>query len=119
MVKESDSTIKVGDTITVQAGGVAQEIKVVGILSDCPFSNTDGVGIIICSEDSFRQITGLSDFTVIDIQLVRGVSDSEVSSIHQMVGTQYTFSDEPIGKQQSRGALYYMLQIFLSMVFSS
>ena len=112
VVKESDSTIKVGDTITVQAGGVAQEIKVVGILSDCPFSNTDGVGIIICSEDSFRQITGLSDFTVIDIQLVRGVSDSEVSSIHQMVGTQYTFSDERLGNSSTRG-IYYCFNLFV------
>ena len=36
VVKESDSTIKVGDTITIQADGTLQEIEIVGILSDCP-----------------------------------------------------------------------------------
>lgn len=112
VVKESDSTIKVGDTITIQAGGTLQEIEIVGILSDCPFSNAAGVGLIICSEDSFRQMTGLTDFTVIDIQLVRGVSDSEVSAIHQMVGTQYTFSDERLGNSSTRG-IYYCFNLFI------
>ena len=112
VVKESDSTIKVGDTITIQAGGTLQEIEIVGILSDCPFSNAAGVGLIICSEDSFRQMTGLTDFTVIDIQLVRGVSDSEVNAIHQMVGTQYTFSDERLGNSSTRG-IYYCFNLFV------
>jgi len=112
VVKESDSTIKVGDTITIQAGGTPQEIEIVGILSDCPFSNAAGVGLIICSEDSFRQMTGLTDFTVIDIQLVRGASDSEVNAIHQMVGTQYTFSDERLGNSSTRG-IYYCFNLFI------
>ena len=112
VVKESDSTIKVGDTITIQADGTLQEIEIVGILSDCPFSNAAGVGLIICSEDSFRQMTGLTDFTVIDIQLVRGVSDSEVNAIHQMVGTQYTFSDERLGNSSTRG-IYYCFNLFV------
>jgi putative ABC transport system permease protein len=112
VVKKSDSTIKVGDTITIQAGGTLQEIEIVGILSDCPFSNAAGVGLIICSEDSFRQMTGLTDFTVIDIQLVRGVSDSEVNAIHQMVGTQYTFSDERLGNSSTRG-IYYCFNLFV------
>ena len=112
VVKESDSTIKVGDTITIQAGGTPQEIEIVGLLSDCPFSNAAGVGLIICSEDSFRQMTGLTDFTVIDIQLVRGSSDSEVNAIHQMVGTQYTFSDERLGNSSTRG-IYYCFNLFI------
>ena len=112
VVKESDSTIKVGDTITIQAGGTPQEIEIVGILSDCPFSNAAGVGLIICSEDSFRQMTGLTDFTVIDIQLVRGAFDSEVNAIHQMVGTQYTFSDERLGNSSTRG-IYYCFNLFI------
>lgn len=112
VVKESDSTIKVGDTITIQADGTPQEIEIVGILSDCPFSNAAGVGLIICSEDSFRQMTGLTDFTVIDIQLVRGASDSEVNAIHQMVGTQYTFSDERLGNSSTRG-VYYCFNLFV------
>ena len=112
VVKESDSAIQVGDVVNVQIGGMPREIEIVGILSDCPFSNAAGVGIIICSEDSFRQMTGLANFTVIDIQLVRGASDSEVNAIHQMVGTQYTFSDERLGNSSTRG-IYYCFNLFV------
>jgi putative ABC transport system permease protein len=112
VVKESDSAIQVGDVVSVQIGGMPREIEIVGILSDCPFSNATGVGIIICSEDSFRQMTGLANFTVIDIQLVRGASDSEVNAIHQMVGTQYTFSDERLGNSSTRG-IYYCFNLFV------
>ena len=112
LVKETASTVQVGDIITVQAGGRAQELKIAGILSDCPFSNTAGTGIVICSEDTFRQMTGLSNYTVLDIQLNSGTSDSEVNAIHQMVGTQYTFSDERLGNSSTRG-IYYCFILFV------
>ena len=112
VVKETASTVQVGDIITVQAGGRAQELKIAGILSDCPFSNAAGTGIVICSEDTFRQMTGLSNYTVLDIQLNSGTSDSEVNAIHQMVGTQYTFSDERLGNSSTRG-IYYCFNLFV------
>ena len=112
VVKETASTVQVGDIITVQAGGRTQEIKIAGILSDCPFSNAAGTGIVICSEDTFRQMTGLSNYTVLDIQLNSGTSDSEVNAIHRIVGTQYTFSDERLGNSSTRG-VYYCFNLFV------
>lgn len=112
VVKETASTAQVGDIITVQAGGRAQELKIAGLLSDCPFSNAAGTGIVICSEDTFRQMTGLSNYTVLDIQLNSETSDSEANAIHQMVGTQYTFSDERLGNSSTRG-IYYCFNLFV------
>lgn len=61
------------------------------MLSDCPFYNADDVGTIICSEDTFRQITGQSDYTIIDIQLTRRATDNDVTAIHQMIGYEFIF----------------------------
>ncbi|WP_302620275.1 ABC transporter permease, partial [uncultured Oscillibacter sp.] len=65
-----------------------------------------------CSEDTFRQMTGLSNYTVLDIQLNSGTSDSEVNAIHRIVGTQYTFSDERLGNSSTRG-IYYCFNLFV------
>lgn len=39
------------------------------MLSDCPFNNRTEVGKLICSEDTFRKLTGEKDYTIIDMQL--------------------------------------------------
>lgn len=112
IVNEPDNLIQVGDIISLQIGGRSQQIEIVGMLSDCPFSNASGVGIVICSEDTFRQMTGQVNYTVIDIQLARGTSDSQVNAIHQAVGTQYTFSDERLGNSSTQG-VYYCFNLFV------
>ena len=57
-------------------------------------------------------MTGLSNYTVLDIQLDSGTSDSEVNAIHRIVGTQYTFSDERLGNSSTRG-IYYCFNLFV------
>lgn len=42
-------------------------------------------------------ITGQSDYTIIDIQLNRNVTDSDVNTIRQMAGTDVIFSEEHMG----------------------
>ena len=49
----------------------SKEIQIVGMLSDCPFYSAAGVGTIICSEDTFEQITGESKYTVIDVDVYK------------------------------------------------
>lgn len=53
------------------------------MLSDCPFNNAADVETIICSENTFQNITGQSDYTIIDMQLNRNATDNEVNTIHQ------------------------------------
>lgn len=69
----------------MNTNGQSKEIQIVGMLSDCPFYSAAGVGTIICSEDTFEQITGESKYTVIDVQLVKGTTDEDVYVIRQMV----------------------------------
>lgn len=112
IVYEPQNTIKVGDTVRLNVNGQTAEIKIAGMLSECPFNNAADVGTIICSENTFRQITGESDYTIIDVQLTSKASDEDVNKIQSMAGSGYTFSDERIANQSTRG-IYYCFWLFI------
>ena len=113
VVYEPETTIQVGDTITLDIGGKAQQIQISGMLSTAPFGNAnDGTVLLICSEDTFRQFTGTSDYTVIDIQLTNKATNEDVHAIQQMAGTSYTFSDERMSNSSVKGS-YYSFCLFL------
>ncbi len=112
IVYEPQSTIEVGDTVIIDIQGKETEIEIIGTLSDCPFNNAADIETIICSENTFQMITGQSDYTIIDIQLSRNVTDTDVNTIRQMVGTDVTFSDERMGNESTRG-VYYCMWLFL------
>lgn len=112
IVYEAQNTIEVGDTVIISIGGQTAEIKIVGMLSASPFNNATDVGTIICSEDTFRQITGQSDYTIIDMQLSDRSTDSDVNAIHQNFGNGYTFVDKRIDNSSTLG-IYYCVWLFL------
>ena len=99
------SEIQVGDTVTLMIDGQPSEITITGMVSECPFNTPDG-DIIICSEDTFRQLTGAEDYTIIDIQLTGKATDDDVDAIRSQVETGCTFSDQRIDKQSVLGANY-------------
>lgn len=112
IVYKEEERIKVGDTVTLTIDGNVEEIRIVGQLSNCPFINDGRTDIIICSEETFRQVTGQEDYTIIDLQLKSGTTDAEVNAIHQTVGTDYIFSDERLDNTSARGA-YYCFALFI------
>ncbi len=59
--------IQTGDTVTMKFGGQSVKIKIAGLLSVSSFNRAGASGIIICSENTFRQITGEGNYTIIDI----------------------------------------------------
>lgn len=97
--------IQVGDIVTLTIDGHPTEIKIAGMVSECPF-NTESGDIIICSEETFRNLTHASDYTIIDIQLTRKATDEDVDAIRSLVGSGYTFSDVRADKQSILGANY-------------
>lgn len=112
IVYEPQSAVKVGDIVKIDIQGRTTEVKIVGTLSDCPFYNAADVETIICSENTFQNITGQSDYTIIDMQLNRNATDNEVNTIRQMAGTDVTFSDERMGNESTRG-IYYCMWLFI------
>lgn len=112
VVYEPQNSIQVGDTVTINIGGQSVEIKIVGMLSVCPFNNAADNGTIICSEETFRQATGQSDYTIMDVQLNKTATDDDVNSIHQMVGSEFAFSDKRMDNNSTLG-VYYCVWLFL------
>lgn len=65
---------KIGDIITLDINGTAHEVTVSGIVSDVPLDSSDGEWIIVCSENTFISLTGISSYKVIEIQTSTDIS---------------------------------------------
>lgn len=72
---------KIGDTITLSIAGDPKKVLVAGIISDVPFDAADGGWIVICSENTFTALTGISDYTIIDMQVDQDISEQVRSLI--------------------------------------
>ena len=112
IVYEPQNTIQIGDTVSLSINGQTAEIEIVGMLSDSPFYNSADVRTIICSEDTFRELTGQSDYTVIDMQLTNRATDVEVNTIHRTYGAGYSFVDKRIDNSSTL-SIYYCVWLFL------
>ena len=65
---------KVGDHITFTIGNASYDVPIAAIVSDVPFDSTYGEWIFICSEQTFTAMTGVNEYSIIEIQ-----SSSDVS----------------------------------------
>lgn len=88
VVYERSNPLTVGDKITLSG----TELEVCGVLSTSPFDSTD-IPTVICSEETFRKLTGESNYSIIDIQLKKHATDEEVRAIRNLAGAEYSFSD--------------------------
>ena len=111
-VYSPDNLLQTGDTLALSCEGDTKTLQIAGTLSSCPFTASTGASIVICSEDTFRQLTGENGYTIVDLQLASDASDADVNAIHQLVGTQYTFSDERISNASAQGA-WYCFRLFV------
>lgn len=105
-VYHENGSLKEGESVTVHCGEGERQLAVKGILSDCPFHPMDGQEILICSEETFKELTGREDYTVLDIQLDRNADDAVVEKIRAVVGENVTFSDSRLGNAEVKGAMY-------------
>lgn len=112
IVFEQQNTTKVGDMVTLHTENRSANIRIAGSLSSSPFNNAADVGTIICSENTFRQLTGQTDYTIIDLQLSKNATEDDVDEIHRLVGTKVTFSDKRAGNRSVIGA-YYSFGLFI------
>lgn len=102
---KQETQLQTGDVVSLLVDEQSAELQIVGTLSQCPFDSTEGSIIVIVSEETFRQITGQQDYTIIDIQLQRNASEADVEAIQQLADG-YTFSDRRMGNRSVQGAYY-------------
>lgn len=79
-VFDKSNSLTVGDTIQLEDA----KLTVVGVLNDSPFSSTDSP-IVICTEETFHQLTGQNRYAVIDIQLKDTTADAAIAQIHTLL----------------------------------
>ena len=87
-VFDKSNSFIVGDTL-ILAG---TETEIAAVLSDSPFSSSD-IPTVICSEETFKKLTGTDDYAVIDIQLSKKADDETISGIRSVIGEGVKFSD--------------------------
>ncbi len=85
---------EVGDTVTLHLTNGNAKVKVAGVLSDSPFDAKEGMLNVICSEQTFKALTGIADYTVIDIQVDEGIDPSIVSTIREGLPPQMKVIDK-------------------------
>ncbi|MFD1175965.1 FtsX-like permease family protein [Paenibacillus puldeungensis] len=99
---------KIGDTITLNLPGGTHQVQVAGILSDTPFVATKGESILICSEATFTALTGISDYTIIDMQVNEDISDQ----VRSLITPQMQLLDKQQANRETRAA-YYAMAVFV------
>lgn len=95
-VFEKDNPLEVGDVLRING----HETRIAGMLSDSPFS-ADGTPIIICSEDTFVQLTGIEGYAVVDVQVARDAGDETVRAVRSLLGDGVRLSDVREDKQEA------------------
>ncbi len=103
-----EETLKVGEVVHTDLG----DLTIAGILSHCPIDGAQSTERLICSEDTFRQLTGEQGYTVLDMQLSRHATDEEVGHIRALAGSDILFSDQRLSNQDNRGA-FWAFSLFL------
>jgi len=103
-----ESDWHVGDTITLHLSGGTHEVQIAGILSDTPFDSENGEWNIICSEVTFTALTGISDYTIIDMQ----VDEDTSTQVRSLIKPQMRLLDKQQGNSEAR-AVYYAMAVFI------
>ena len=88
IVFDKGTVFELGDTMDVNG----KKLTVSALLSDSPFSAGSNP-TVICSEETFTEIFGACNYSVIDLQLEKGYGDETVEEIRSTAGDNMILSD--------------------------
>ncbi len=111
-VYHGENSLTEGESLIMDLGKGERQFTVAGVLSDCPFNSADGEEILICSEKTFESLTGMKNYTIIDVQLERKAGDEVVSQLRTLAGENVVFSDSRFSNAEVKGAMY-SFQLFV------
>lgn len=97
-----------GDTITLEISGAAVDVPVAGILSDTPFVSDGGAWPVICSEATFTALTGVSGYTIIDMQVSEDISNQ----VRSLLSPELRMLDRQQSNREVR-ATYNAMAVFV------
>lgn len=95
-----------GEKLELDLNGKRSEVQIAGVLGSCPFDSENGESIFICSEETFRELTGETAFTILDVQLKRGASEDTVTRLREQAASlSLVFSDARQSKAESKAIM--------------
>lgn len=106
---DKDNPLAIGDKI--QVGN--KEVEIAGLLKSNPFSDNgtpNGKITLITSGKTFTRLTGVSDYSLIMIQMTKDATDRNVEAIHNVIGEKYKFSDQ---RDQRTTSTYMAFMFFV------
>ncbi len=105
-VFQEEIGIHVGDTIRLDFLSGEREVKLAGVLATSPFDRTAGSIILICSEETFRQLSGSGAYTIIDMQLAGNAGEETVRQVRALVTEGLKLSDRRQSNVEGKAAFY-------------
>lgn len=105
---DEDSNLKIDDIISI----ANNEFKIGGFLKYNPFSedgSVDGNMTIISSSEAFTKLTGIKDYSLINIQTEKDIKDDDVNKIENIVSNKYKFQDK---RDQRTTGVYIAFMLF-------
>ena len=85
-VFDQDNPLKAGDTVQI----AGQEVKITCAVSDGLFP---GERSLICSRETFEQLTGITEYSLVGIQTEKNVPEETIEKISSMAGSDVIFTD--------------------------
>lgn len=116
-VANTGTEVQIGDAITLSINGQDQTVTVGGILSDSPLARAEGAETLICSEETFSQLTGEAGYTILDVQFHFGSDEEDAAKVETLFGKGVTFADALIKAQRQRGVYYAYATLVYGFVF--
>ena len=107
-VFDRDNPLKVGDTIRI----ADREVKIVCAVSDSLFP---GESSLICSQETFEWLTGISDYSLVGIQTEKNVPEETIEKISSMTGSNVIFTD--MREENRQDAATYLAARFIAYSF--
>ena len=113
-VFEESSPFQLGDTLVING----KKLTVGAILGDSPFSSTT-IPTILCSEDTFYQVTGNEGYAIVDMQLTDQAEDGTIKEIRSIMGEDYKVMDVRASNREINSTYYafsFLVYAFLGLI---
>lgn len=119
-VQSENIDVKAGDTITLSVNDTEYTVTVAGILSDSPFARIKGTETIFCSEKTFTELTGQTDYTIIDVQFQNNATGEDVKEVEAIFSDDNVVFRDKLSQVQQQRNLYHAFSVliygFLSII---
>lgn len=99
---------EIGDSIILDIGGVAYDVTIGAIVSDIPFDSSDGDWIFVCSEQTFTALTGINEYSIIDVQM----SADDSASIRELLTSDMKLLDFQKRNEEVKNG-YFAMAVFV------